>query len=54
MCDPNDDVHLVTINASAVNGAVNNTFNVTVDGAVVANFEYGIGNTIHRTTDFLL
>jgi len=44
--DPNDDVHLVTINASAVNGAVNNTFNVTVDGAVVANFEYGIGGQI--------
>lgn len=44
--DPSDDVYEITINASSINGAANNTFNVTVDGAIVANFEYGIGGVI--------
>ncbi|MFT4536076.1 MAG: hypothetical protein ACI9P5_003450 [Saprospiraceae bacterium] len=44
--DPSDDVYEITINASSVNGAVNNTFNVTVDGAIVANFQYEIGGII--------
>jgi gliding motility-associated-like protein len=44
--DPSDDVYEITINASSVNGAANNTFNVTVDGSIVANFQYGIGGII--------
>ncbi len=44
--DPSDDTYTITINASAVNGASNNTFNVLVDGNIVANFEYGIGGQI--------
>ncbi len=44
--DPNDDTYTITINASVVNGASNNTFNVLVDGNIVANFEYGIGGEI--------
>lgn len=45
--DPNDDVYIVTINASAVNGSSNNTFNVLVDGNIVANFQYGAGGQIN-------
>ncbi len=44
--DPIDDVYNITINASVINGASNNTFNVQVDGAIVASFEYGIGGVI--------
>lgn len=44
--DPSDDVYEITINASSINGASNNTFNVSVGGAIVANFQYGIGGTI--------
>lgn len=44
--DPSDDFYELVINASAVNGASNNTFNVLVDGNVVANFEYGVGGNI--------
>lgn len=45
--DPSDDVYEIMINASSVNGAANNTFNVTVDGVIVANFIYGTGGTIN-------
>ena len=44
--DPSDDVYEITINASSINGAANNSFNVTVDAAIVANFQYGIGGEI--------
>ncbi|MGK0315550.1 MAG: gliding motility-associated-like protein [Saprospiraceae bacterium] len=45
--DPSDDIYEIMINASSVNGAANNTFNVTVDGVIVANFIYGTGGTIN-------
>ncbi|MDF1694995.1 MAG: gliding motility-associated C-terminal domain-containing protein [Saprospiraceae bacterium] len=44
--DPSDDVYIITINASVINGASNNTFNVLVDGNIVDNFEYGVGGHI--------
>ncbi|MEM9548546.1 MAG: gliding motility-associated C-terminal domain-containing protein [Bacteroidota bacterium] len=49
--DPEDDNYIITLNASAVNGASNNTFNVLVDGNIVANFEYNIGGMITIPAD---
>lgn len=46
LTDPSDDTYMITVNASVINGATNNTFNVLVDGSIVANFEYGVGGVI--------
>ncbi|MDF1697996.1 MAG: gliding motility-associated C-terminal domain-containing protein [Saprospiraceae bacterium] len=39
--DPSDDFYTVTVNASAMNGAINNTYNVFLDGVLLYNFMYG-------------
>ena len=39
--DPSDDYYVVTINASALNGSQNNTYNVFLDGVLLYNFIYG-------------
>lgn len=44
--DPTDDTYDIFVNASAINGAANGNFNVTVDGAIIASFAYGTGGTI--------
>jgi len=49
--DPSDDFYTITVNASVINGASNNTFNVLVDGFIVANFEYGVGGQIDIPAD---
>ena len=43
--DPSDDFYTVTINASAMNGSQNNTYNVFLDGVLLYNFDYGIDET---------
>ena len=43
--DPSDDFYTITINASAMNGAQNNTYNVFLDGVLLYNFMYGINET---------
>jgi gliding motility-associated-like protein len=43
--DPLDDFYTVTINASAMNGSQNNTYNVFLDGVLLYNFDYGIDET---------
>ncbi len=40
--DPTDDFYTVTINASALNGSQNNTYNVFLDGVLLYNFTYGV------------
>ncbi len=45
--DPTDDFYTVTINASAINGATNNTYNLLINNAVSYNFPY---NTISNFT----
>lgn len=39
--DPSDDFYTVTINASSMNGAQNNSYNVFLDGVLLYNFMYG-------------
>ncbi|MFK8009337.1 MAG: hypothetical protein AB8H03_23450, partial [Saprospiraceae bacterium] len=41
--DLTDDFYTITINASAINGAANNSYNVLIDG--VLNFNYTYNNT---------
>ncbi len=36
-----DDFYTITIDASAINGAANNTYNVLIDGVLSYNFTYG-------------
>ena len=43
--DPSDDFYTVMINASAMNGSANNTYNVFLDGVLLYNFDYGINET---------
>ena len=43
--DASDDIYTITINASAINGSSNNTYNVLIDGILNFNFEYDINVT---------
>ncbi|MFT4535450.1 MAG: gliding motility-associated-like protein, partial [Saprospiraceae bacterium] len=43
--DPSDDFYTVTINASAMNGSQNNTYNVFLDGVLLYNFDYEVAET---------
>ena len=45
--DPSDDFYVISINASAINGAANNTYNVLVDGTLSYNFPYGVSSTFN-------
>ncbi len=40
--DPTDDFYTISINASAINGAANNTYNVLVAGVLSYNYTYGV------------
>jgi len=43
--DPSDDFYIITINASALNGSQNNTYNVFLDAVLLYNFNYGDNET---------
>jgi len=49
--DPNDDFYTVTINASAMNGSSNNTYNVFIGGVLLYNFIYGMDETFEVNAD---
>ena len=49
--DPTDDFYIVTINASAMNGSQNNTYNVFLDGVLLYNFDYGTDETFQVAAD---
>jgi len=49
--DPSDDFNVVTINASALNGASNNTYNVFIEGILLYNFTYGMDETFEVGAD---
>lgn len=51
LSDPSDDFYEITINASAVNGSANNTYNVLINGIVSYNFEYNTVNTFTLAAD---
>ena len=49
--DPSDDFYDVTINASAVNGSSNNTYNVLLDGVISHSFSYDMDNSFTLSAD---
>ncbi len=49
--DGADDFYTININASAINGAPNNTYNVLIDGTLVYNFPYGISSEFTLPAD---
>jgi gliding motility-associated-like protein len=49
--DPTDDFYTVTINASALNGSQNNTYNVFLGGVLFYNFTYGQDETFEVDAD---
>ena len=57
-CDDNgtstvggDDFYTININASAINGSPNNTYNVLINGTLVYNFSYGTASTFTLPAD---
>ncbi|MEM1323903.1 MAG: hypothetical protein AAGG75_26825, partial [Bacteroidota bacterium] len=49
--DPSDDFYTISINASAINGSANNTYNVLIDGVLNFNFPYGTLSTFDLPAD---
>jgi large repetitive protein len=49
--DPLDDFYTITINASAINGAPNNTYNVLVNNVLVYNFPYDVSSQFNLPAD---
>ncbi len=51
LSDPTDDFYEITINASAINGSANNSYNVLINGIVSYNFLYNSINTFTLAAD---
>ena len=49
--DNSDDIYEITINASAVNGSSNNTYNVLIDNVLSFNFSYGENESFTLAAD---
>ena len=43
--DPSDDFYTININASSINGSLNNTYNVLLDNILTYNFPYDVTST---------
>ncbi len=51
--DPSDDTYTVTVNASALNGGINNQFQVIANMLTFGPFEYGTGGVVLLPADGL-